>query len=120
MNRVTSTVACVLAVLSFAGTVGASGPPIDLDIPGNLAAVERDNPTHFAKIRRILAEVQEQKTQAVPTWMRTHFEARAVSYTDLLMVSYPPKKRLAFTLDETGYVAMVTLTNFKPDLVPAK
>ena len=119
MNRVTRSIACVFAVLAVAGTAGASGP-IDLDIPGNLAAVERDNPAHFAKIRRILAEVQEQRTQAVPSWMRTHFEARAVNYTDLLLVSYPPKKRLAFTLEETAYVALVTLTNFKPTAVPAK
>jgi len=86
------------------------GRTIDLDAPGNLEAVARANPEHFAKIQRILAEVpqQPQESASVARWMGTKFQARDVDYTDLVMTSLPPKKRLKFTLDDTSYVKVVT------------
>ena len=44
---------------------------IDLDVPANLEAIERDHPEHYAKIQRILSEVRHQPTGTVATWMRT-------------------------------------------------
>lgn len=85
---------------------------IDLDVPGNLEAVERANPDHFAKIRRILAEVPQQPPAAdsVAKWMRVEFQAREIRYTDFVMTSFPPKKRLEFSLDNASYVKVVILT----------
>ena len=80
---------------------------IDLDVPGNLAAIERDHPDQFAKIQRILAEVRR-RPGSVDTWMRTEFQARNIKYADLVMTSNPPKKRLEFTLGDTAYVKVIT------------
>jgi hypothetical protein len=93
---------------------------IDLDVPANLEAIERDHPEHYAKIQRILSEVRHQPTGTVATWMRTQFDAQDVSYIDLIKTSLPPKKRLEFRLDRTTYVALITL--WTPELrgTPAK
>jgi hypothetical protein len=94
---------------------------IDLDSAGNLEAVERDHPDHFAKIQRILAEVPRlpPSEQRVASWLRTEFQVRDVRYTDLIMTSLPPKKRLEFSLDEVAYVKVVTLASWQPKMMPA-
>ena len=110
MKRVPA-LAIALAALMIAGGSNASGP-IDLDVPGKLEAIERDNPDHFAKIERILTEVPRQppSEKSVAEWMRTQFQTRDVQYSDLVMTSLPPKKRLRFSLDDTSYVKIVTLS----------
>jgi hypothetical protein len=93
---------------------------VDLNVPGNLDAIEREHSERFAKIQRILSEVplQPPNGRAVATWMRTQFDARNVSYTDFIMTSFPPKKRLEFSLDNTAYFAVVTLTTRETKSVP--
>lgn len=117
MKGFTATAFALAAVI--VGSSYASGP-IDLDVPGNLQAIERDNPDHFAKIERILAEVPRQPPNegSVVAWMRTRFQARDVRYTDLIMTSLPPKKRLQFSLDDISYVKVVTL-NWDSKVMPA-
>ena len=87
---------------------------IDLDVPGNLEALARANPDHYAKIQRILVDVPQRPPAegSVASWMRVEFQAHHVSYTDLVMTSLPPKKRLKFSLDDTSYVAVVTLAGW--------
>ena len=98
------------AVLINAADCVAAGP-IDLDVPGNLAVIERDRPDHYMKIQRILAEASQRgwSEGSVATWLRTEFNAQEIRYTDLVMTSFPPKKRLEFSLDATSYVTVVTL-----------
>ena len=113
MIRTLVAIGIVSISLSSAAQSYASGP-IDLDVPGNLEAIARSHPDHFAKIQRILAEVPQRPPgdDSVATWMRTEFQARNVQYTDLIMTSLPPKKRLQFSLDNTSYVKVVTLTGW--------
>ena len=106
-------------VVGFALAVGvaanALGQPasrtVDLDRPGALAAVARERPDHFAKIQRILDAVPHRLLagDSAATSMRTEFQAKDVRYSDIVMTSYPPKKRLEFSLDRTSYVTVVTL-----------
>ena len=110
-----------LANLACAGTSAR----IDLDVPGNLESVERAHPDHFAKIQKILAEVPRLtlSEHSVARWMLTEFDARDVRYTDLIMTSLPPKKRLEFSLDDTSYRKTITLSdwNAKPlQVVPPR
>ena len=115
-------VALVLVFLGVAQT--AAGPTlsrtVDLDVPGTLEALERDNPTHYEKIRQIMVGVHKQPDAEVPRWMRTRFDARDVLYAPSLLVTDPPKRRLSFTIDDTQYHTVVTLTNLQPKLMPAK
>jgi hypothetical protein len=95
---------------------------IDLDVPGNLEAVARGSPDHFAKIQRILDEVPQRPpaADAVAKWMRTEFHAEHIQYTDLVMTSYPPKRRLEFSLDNTFYVKVVTVMVWDTQAEPLK
>ncbi len=111
----------LVLVISMAGLNSShAANPINLNAAGNLETVKRENPAHFEKIRNILAQVQNQPTDNVSSWMRVNFSAQNVVYTDFSMMSFPPKKNLSFSLDGTPYVAVVTLTNFKAKLVPAE
>jgi hypothetical protein len=109
-----------LIAIGIASLVLASVPEsygsgrIDLDVPGSLEAIELSHPEHLAKIQRILTEVPLLTPTEAETWMRTEFQARDIRYTDLIMTSLPPKKRLEFSLDDTSYVKVFTLTIAKP------
>jgi len=37
-----------------------------------------------------------------------------------VLTSHPPKRRLSFTLDDTRYIAVITLTNVTGTVVPLK
>jgi len=83
---------------------------VDLDKPGALEALQQLNPTHYEKIRQIVAGVVQQSDAAVSGWMLANFNARGVNYAPIEMTSYPSKRRLSFALDDTRYVVVVTLT----------
>jgi len=91
---------------------------VDLDAPGALASVQRDNPAHYRAIVRILREAPERKPQALAGWVRTAFDAKMASAL-LVKTSYPPQARLEFVLDKIEYQAMVTLRNAVPSVLPA-
>ena len=80
---------------------------VDLDQPGAVESLARDNPDHYAKVRRILANVGTRSPATVPQWMKAEFDARDVSFPWLLKTSDPAKRSLSFTLDATRYEAVV-------------
>jgi hypothetical protein len=83
---------------------------IDLNRPGALERLSRENPFHYAMIRRILAGVDEVPEHAVSRWMKSQFNATDITYSAVLMTSAPPRKQLTFTLETTRYSAVLTLT----------
>ena len=103
--------AWLLAVGLLAGTCyGADEPPkvsIDLDRAGAMAQLERRNPSHFAKVERILREAPRQSMFSVARWMRTNFDARDVRASSMLRTSYPAQTRISFVLDETRYSKVI-------------
>ena len=113
-----------LVMLSSALFLGptpvAAGPTIDLDRPGALEALERTNPDHAAKVRRILEGVARTPDRDVPRWMRVAFDARDVEYAPIVLTSHPAKRRLAFALDGTRYAAVIVLTDLRGDVVPLR
>jgi len=120
-----ATLLAVAGLVLLAGTFLApapvtAGPTIDLDQPGALAALQRANPAHYAKVRLILAGVARNPDSDVPRWARVGFDARDVSYAPLVLTSHPAKRRLSFALDDTRYVAVVVLTHLRGDIVPLK
>jgi hypothetical protein len=92
---------------------------VDLDRPGALSEVQRDNPEHYHAIARILDEAPGRKPQSIAGWVRTAFDARMASAM-LVKTSYPPQARLEFVLGDTEYRTTVTLHNVKPSLMPAR
>ena len=68
---------------------------------------------------KIIEGVTQQADSAVPRWLRVNFDARDVGYRPIVMTSHPPKRRLAFALDDTRYEAVVVLTNASGAVIPA-
>lgn len=112
--------AAMLALVSTTPT-GAEAPTsprtVVLDAPGALEALQRSNPAHFDKVRRILDGLLQRPDAEVPRWMEVSFGARDVSYVQVVLTSHPPKRRLSFALDQTRYEAMFTLTNVRGDII---
>ena len=86
---------------------GPSRLDLDLNRPGAMEALERENPAHYAKVEQILAEVQRHPAESVPGWMKTKFDADSVEYSDLLKTTDPAQRQLSFTLDKMHYRAIV-------------
>jgi len=82
---------------------------VDLNAPGAIESLARQNPDHYAKIERILADVARRPPETVPRWMNAEFGAQGVSFPRVLKTSDPPKRSLSFTLDATRYEAVVTV-----------
>ena len=63
------------------------------------------------KIERILAEAPRRAmdTRGIARWLQTDFSAKDVRYTNVLMTSMPPKKRLEFSLDNAAYTKVITV-----------
>ena len=104
---------------------GASGldaqhATIDLNRPGALDRLARENPYHYAIIRKILAGVDAIPEHAVGRWMQAQFNATDITYSPVLWTSAPPRKELAFTLETTRYQAVLTLTSDGARLFPGR
>ena len=107
-----------LVALSLCADIVFAGPTIDLDQPGALAALARDNPAHSAKVRLIIQGVSRHPGSDVPRWIRAGFDARDVDYAPIVLTSHPAKRRLSFALDDTRYVAIIVLTGVDGRIVP--
>lgn len=82
---------------------------VDLRDAAALADLQRTRPAHYATIRRILADLEQQPVRAEGDWLQTNFAARDVELSRLLLkTSDPPRQLLRFTLDDTRYTLHVT------------
>src|SRR5712692_8433114 len=98
-------IALVVATAT-AQAAGTSFDPINLDRPGALEAIAKDNPTHHRRIVDIIRVAEELPCNLVPETIQTRFDARGVGCIPIMeLTSDPPKRHIRFTLDETVYVA---------------
>ena len=87
----------------------AAARTVDLRDAAALADLQRTRPAHYATVRRILADLEQQPDRADGDWLQTNFDARDVELSRLLLkTSYPPRQLLRFTLDDTRYTLHVT------------
>jgi len=94
MKRLIAVVGAVFAARAFA---------IDLDPPGAMQQLARDNPAHYAKVEKMLSEAPYRPYASMARWIRTEFDATDVGASRLLKTSYPAQARLSFALDGTQY-----------------
>ena len=127
MKTASRTAVVLLLALSAACVTQAQvrQPPVqrrvvDLNEAGALETLQRSNPVHYEKIRRILDGVLQQKDTQVPRWIQANFDGRDVAYGPIVLTSHPPQRRLSFALDATRYEATIVLTNVTGAIVPAK
>lgn len=117
-----STLSIAATLLATTGSF-AAGPPsiVYLNGPKSLAALQRVNPLHYARAERIIAAANEVCRPGPLERYYARFGAREISCTAMfLRLSNPPKKQLAFRLDNTRYVALATITDEAAKLMPLR
>jgi hypothetical protein len=103
--------------------VQAAGVPsqsVDLDTPGALEALQRDNPEHYAKVIELV-----EKVQAVPFTEKGQHDLRLeVQKPDItrrqIETSFPAKTRLTVPVEGTEYKITVVYTKDPATVIPAK
>jgi hypothetical protein len=74
------------------------------------------NPNHYARAERIIAAADELCKPGPDQVEFVKFDAKEISCQGMLVkLSNPPKREIGFTLDDVRYVALVTLTDSKPE-----
>lgn len=95
-------------------------PVVHLYGAADLDHLRETNFNHYQRAERIIADGNELCRPGAPTLqLAARYDADDMSCAANLLTSYPPKKLLAFRLDNTRYLAMITLTNDQPRLVKA-
>lgn len=122
-NRVLAVSAVLLCSASASRGDGpvdpvAFEPPVHLDSAAELARLRETNPDHYARAVRLMAAANRLCNPGQPKLQNA--DGRDISCALLLLTSNPPKRALSFTLDTTRYVAIVTLTSDRPELLPAE
>ena len=108
-----------LVLAAIAVFFANSALAIDLDRPGAMEALARDNPVHYAKVEKILSEAPYRPTSSIARWMRTEFNARDVGMSNLLKTSLPAQARLSFVLDDRHYTKVIRI-DAPARVMPAK
>jgi len=104
----TLVIAAALALSACAQPAPARGwRALDLDRPGALEQLRRDNPAHYARVQKILSEGPQHPLQSLPDWLRTEVGARDVEGLAFIMPGEGRRARLTFRLDDRDYTALI-------------
>ena len=82
-------------------------PAVHLDSAADLAQLRKTNPDHYARAVRLLRSANSLCKPGAPKLQNT--DGRDISCALMLFTSNPPKQALTFKLDNTRYVAIVTI-----------
>jgi hypothetical protein len=101
-------------------TAHASPPGVRLDQPGALEALAIANPEHHRRALEIIRVAQAMPCGLELRALLAEYNAHGVRCSPaLILTSYPAKRDLAFTLDDTPYALRVTLLA-DAELLPAR
>ena len=110
------------ATAAIAGEAPLTVPPsrtVYLDGPSDLARLRELNPAHYGRAERILAAANH-LCRPHPGELQEAGARDLACDGSLYRTSNPPKWQITFTLDDTRYVALVTVTDDPPRPVPAR
>jgi hypothetical protein len=108
-------------ILASIAVPSAAREFVNLERPGALATVERDHPEHLARIARVLRVADDMpcQTPRFGSLIRMELGVGDAGCALLLMTSYPSKRVLSFTIDDTRYTSVVTMKD-PSRIVPAQ
>jgi hypothetical protein len=111
----------VAACVSGAWAVSpGGGGVVYLDDAASLAELRTANPVHYARAQKILAAANQLCRPTAGEVEYAKFDAKNIScLRSLIKTSNPAKRQISFRLDDTQYIALVTLTDGPPRLVAA-
>jgi hypothetical protein len=114
----------VLPILALSAILPAHAGPtvsrdVDLDRPGALQAIERDDAALYTRIRGVLDAAQAQTCETLPQLVHAQFQATlGTCSTFSILTSFPPKRRISFVIDDTGYSSNVVQVHLDGKLQP--
>ena len=113
----------VAALAAFLAPAFAAGPAkfVDLDRPGALDSLAAENPNHHRRALDLIRVAEKLPCKlGPPRTLEAKADGEKFSCTPtILMTSFPPKRRVSFTLDDTRYQTVVTITDAGARLMPA-
>jgi hypothetical protein len=87
----------------------------------SLEKLRTSNPNHYARAERIIAAANELCRPGPMDRYFARFEAKSIACDGMIFkTSNPPKREIRFQLDDTRYIALVTVTDVQPQLHPAR
>ena len=102
--------AILLAVSAGGFAESAPSRSINLDRPGQLEALERENPALYRKIVQIREFASRMPcTDEFRRTLAVKFEAAEAKCTLQIATSYPSQRWFSFKLDETSYTTRVRM-----------
>ena len=113
---------CVSGTWALPGVwaADARGGEVYLDGPASLAQLRATNPIHYQRALKIIDAANELCRPKAGELEYAKFDAKNISCARaLLKTSNPPKRQLSFRLDDTQYIALVTVTDDPAKLVAA-
>ena len=116
--------ALTLTGFSAAPALGVSPafPPsrtVHLDGPADLARLQASNPGHYARALKVLAAASHLCRPGSGQLQQVDGARDVKCEGQFLLTSNPPQVRMAFTLDDTRYIALIFLTDDPSRLMPA-
>ncbi|HET7548871.1 MAG TPA: hypothetical protein VFJ86_13950 [Usitatibacter sp.] len=105
-----------------AADLAARPPTVDLDQPGALDVLRETNPGRYEKVLRAVDALQSETCdEKLARFFRVQLEIPDLSCTALLLTSYPPKKHIMFSVEDTAYVMnAVQYKLAEPAFIPAR
>jgi hypothetical protein len=120
MRSVAFALAVAIGMSGAWATTPGGGGVVHLDDAASLAELRATNPGHYARAQKILAAANHLCRPTAGEVEYAKFDAKNIScIRSLVKTSNPPKREISFRLDDTQYVALVTLTDDPPRLVAA-
>src|SRR5687767_2257448 len=85
---------------------------VNLNAPGVLQALERDNPDHYRRVSGVLTLARESACQAddFPRIVQAQFSVDRAQCRALIKTSDPAKLDLSFVIEDTMYRSQITMT----------
>lgn len=109
-------IAAALMALALTQNLAAASV-VDLDDAAALARLAAERPEHYGKVVRILHDAQRLPEKEVVGYLRTSHQTDDAALAPTLLTSYPPQRRLSFSLDAVQYRATVVVVTAKPQIV---
>jgi hypothetical protein len=107
----------IFAMLTVTAAAWANTPTVVyLHGVQDMEKLKAANPDHYARAERIIAASDQLCEPGLDEIQFAKFEAKNISCQGMILrTSNPPKREIGFTLDDTRYVALVTVKDARAE-----
>lgn len=120
MRKLMVAAAAIWMTVAAVSAPAASASVVYLDGPNSLAELRAANPGHYVRAQKILTAANALCRPTPGEAEYAKFDAKNIECArSLLKTSNPPKREIRFRLDDTQYIALVTVTDDPPKPVAA-